>query len=217
MAISNLSSGFRPGVIANSSQRPSSPYTGQMVFQTDTNQMLIWTGTAWVMIADTDQPPGLQLISTTTVSPQSSITVDNVFSSEFENYRIIATNIDLASADSVRLQFRDSGGNIASGHQWGGWFINMTAAAGTGAYGNTGQTSMQIAYSDTGNEVSISIDVYRPNISGQTTITSVSADSGSANFMSGRQTETKTVTGFRIFANGNSNISGTIRVYGYRN
>jgi len=46
MAINSLSTGFRPGV-CTSSTRPTAPYTGQMIFETDTFAMLFWNGTAW--------------------------------------------------------------------------------------------------------------------------------------------------------------------------
>ena len=46
MAINSLSTGFRPGV-CTSSTRPTAPYTGQMIFETDTFAMLFWNGSAW--------------------------------------------------------------------------------------------------------------------------------------------------------------------------
>jgi microcystin-dependent protein len=46
MAINSLSTGFRPGV-CTSGTRPTAPYTGQMIFETDTFAMLFWNGSAW--------------------------------------------------------------------------------------------------------------------------------------------------------------------------
>lgn len=46
MAISNQASGIRAG-ICTSTTRPTSPYTGQLVFETDTFAMKFWTGSAW--------------------------------------------------------------------------------------------------------------------------------------------------------------------------
>ena len=46
MAINSLSTGFRPGV-CTSSTRPTAPYTGQMIFETDTFSLKFWTGSAW--------------------------------------------------------------------------------------------------------------------------------------------------------------------------
>jgi microcystin-dependent protein len=46
MAISNNSTGLRPGV-CTSTTRPSNPYIGQLVFETDTFVLKYWTGSVW--------------------------------------------------------------------------------------------------------------------------------------------------------------------------
>ena len=46
MAISNNSTGVRPG-ICTSTTRPTTPYIGQLIFETDTFAMKFWTGSAW--------------------------------------------------------------------------------------------------------------------------------------------------------------------------
>lgn len=40
-----------PKVVANTASRPSSPYVGQVIYQTDTSQLLIWNGSSWVLSA----------------------------------------------------------------------------------------------------------------------------------------------------------------------
>jgi len=45
------SSLIKPGVIDNTAARPASPYEGQVIFQKDTDQLLVWNGTAWVSVA----------------------------------------------------------------------------------------------------------------------------------------------------------------------
>lgn len=46
MAISNNSSGIRAGV-CTSTTRPTAPYVGQLIFETDTFVLKYWTGSAW--------------------------------------------------------------------------------------------------------------------------------------------------------------------------
>lgn len=41
------SSLIKPGVIDNTAARPASPYEGQVIFQKDTDAVLVWNGTAW--------------------------------------------------------------------------------------------------------------------------------------------------------------------------
>ena len=49
MAISNLSNGLRTGV-CTSTNRPTTPYEGQVIYETDTDNMYVWSGTAWASI-----------------------------------------------------------------------------------------------------------------------------------------------------------------------
>jgi hypothetical protein len=50
MAISNNSTGLRPGV-CTSTTRPTAPYEGQHIYETDTDKVLVWNGSAWLYSA----------------------------------------------------------------------------------------------------------------------------------------------------------------------
>ena len=41
------SAGLKPGV-CTSTTRPSNPFEGQMIYETDTDKVLVWNGTAWI-------------------------------------------------------------------------------------------------------------------------------------------------------------------------
>jgi hypothetical protein len=43
------SSLIKPGVIDDTAARPASPYEGQMVYEKDTDRVLVYSGSAWVM------------------------------------------------------------------------------------------------------------------------------------------------------------------------
>jgi hypothetical protein len=47
VGISNISNGWRPG-ICTSTTRPTAPYEGQMIYETDTNQVLVYDGSYWI-------------------------------------------------------------------------------------------------------------------------------------------------------------------------
>lgn len=69
MGLSNYiptSSIARPGV-CTSTTRPASPYEGQTIYETDTDMLAIWNGSAWRYIAATTPTNGsvLQVASTT--------------------------------------------------------------------------------------------------------------------------------------------------------
>ena len=47
MTISATTQGLRPGV-TTSSNRPASPFEGQMIYETDTDKTLVYSGSAWL-------------------------------------------------------------------------------------------------------------------------------------------------------------------------
>ncbi len=80
MTISATTQGLRPGV-CTSSNRPANPFDGMMIYETDTNLVRIWNGTAWKTLSYSDATSGsvLQVQSTTktdTFSTTSSTYVD---------------------------------------------------------------------------------------------------------------------------------------------
>lgn len=46
MTISNQASGIRPGV-CSSTTRPTAPFTGQIIYETDTGYLRVWDGSNW--------------------------------------------------------------------------------------------------------------------------------------------------------------------------
>lgn len=73
MAISNNSTGLRPGV-CTSTTRPTAPYEGQMIYETDTDMVAIWNGSAWRYISATTPTNGtvLQVVSNTYTTETST-------------------------------------------------------------------------------------------------------------------------------------------------
>lgn len=65
MTISATSQGLKPGV-CTSSNRPANPYDGMMIYETDTNLVCIWNGTAWKTLSYSDYTSGtvLQVVNT---------------------------------------------------------------------------------------------------------------------------------------------------------
>jgi C1q domain len=53
MTISATSQGLKPGVCI-STNRPSNPYDGMVIYETDTDLVRVWNGSAWKSIASTN-------------------------------------------------------------------------------------------------------------------------------------------------------------------
>jgi hypothetical protein len=64
MAISNNSTGLRPGV-CTSTTRPTTPYEGQMIYETDTDMLGVWNGSSWRYFASSATTNGsvLQVVT----------------------------------------------------------------------------------------------------------------------------------------------------------
>ena len=59
------SSQIKPGV-CTSTTRPASPYEGQVVYETDTDKVLVWNGAAWY--PNWNLPWGMQTYTTATTN-----------------------------------------------------------------------------------------------------------------------------------------------------
>jgi hypothetical protein len=73
MTISASARGLKPGV-CTSSNRPATPYDGMMIYETDTNLVRIWNGTAWKTLAYSDYTKGtvLQVVNAFTSTSTST-------------------------------------------------------------------------------------------------------------------------------------------------
>lgn len=79
MTISATSQGLKPGVVL-STNRPANPYDGMMIYETDTNLVRIWNGTAWKTLAYSDYTSGsvIQVASTTKTDTTSATSASYV-------------------------------------------------------------------------------------------------------------------------------------------
>lgn len=206
---------IQPGVIANASERPASPYEGQCIFQKDTDQLLVWNGTAWVIPnAPAQNPTGLELIKTQTIGTGvTSIPVSDAFSSIYDTYRIIIEIQDSNSNAQVTFSLDGiSTSTYYTGGSFGSWGIS-----GQSGYGPAAGTNWQLTANDATSVGSrIILDLTNPNIARR--------KYGNSNGQSGNghatfnlySTSTSTATAFTVAKGGNTMTGGSIAVYGYR-
>lgn len=219
MTISATTQGLRPGVCTSTS-RPSTPFTGQLIFETDTNRLAVWNGTSWVFLADADTPSGLQMVKAeTSFSAASSITVDNVFTSEFRNYSLLV-NFTTSSTGVLNLRLRSGGTSAATNYNYiQGYFLTSSAAAATA----TSQTSFLIGGDTNGSFLSVAnVLVAGPNVAQPTILYSqnprhaTNYTSPQLNLIHGSHTTSSAYDGFEMLTSSGT-ATGTYTVYGYRN
>ena len=215
MAISNNSTGLRPGV-CTSTTRPTAPYEGQMIYETDTDKMLIWIGSAWVIPNQTTQNfDGLELIKTQTVgSAVSSVTVSDAFSSTYENYKITMNSVG-STNHSVAISL----GSSVTGYNQIMFYSDSTV--GTALITNRNNASgLNWVGGCAGNGFSsiVSVDLLGPFSSNYTRVINGSYQDGTAyGIMQGEHRVAASYTSFILTPNSGTITGGTIRVYGYRN
>ena len=239
MAINSLSTGWRPGV-CTSSTRPTAPYEGQTIFETDTDRMYVWNGTAWVIPNTPAQnPDGMALVSPTSVagtgvtasgglvtfSAATTVRLNGVFSSTYTNYRVVFDTSTNVGGGEIRIVYYSGGSALTAGYTSAGLYMGLSGGAqsntniGTGrqgiAYGMAG--FFDVASAAGGG----TLDVFNPFAAGVTTAnfacSSYSTNSGFQTSNGGHiHYAAGSADGFQIYTSGTS-WTGTIRVYGYRN
>jgi hypothetical protein len=188
-----------------------------MVYETDTNRVLVYDSAAWVMIADTDTPAGLELVKTQTVgSAVSSVEVTGAFSSTYDIYKITYTG-GVASADTaIYLQL----GSSTTGYYGSTYGANASGTADNGGMNNS--SNWLYAGVGTSDTATLSAELVGPNLTKYTHLHSVWFDprtSGAYRSTTGVHRVAASYTAFTIatYTGGATLTGGTIRVYGYRN
>ncbi len=211
------SSLIKPGVIDNTAARPASPYEGQVIFQKDTDQLLVWNGTAWVIPNQTTQnPEGLELVATTTFTTTANPFINGCFSSSYQNYRVIL-NITGSNNSNLRLRVRSGTSTPETGAVYSRWGFSVLAGAVTNETSGN-QTELYLGGYYFSDPAPFVFDLFNPNLTVNTLILpySWSSSTGAVFFMPGRVNNSTAYTGIELFGDAGT-LTGSMRVYGYRN
>lgn len=162
---------------------------------------------------------GLVHINTTTFTTQSTVSINNVFTSTYDNYRILmnitAASTGLVITSRMRVASVDNSAAIYDTMAIG--LNNATAFSARDPI----LTSFNIC--STNSPVSVSIDVYNPFLTQNTVFQAFTGpnveQTGVSNRMDLRANIHRTATSFDgvTFAPSSGTISGTIRIYGFKN
>lgn len=209
---------YKPGVCTSAS-RPASPYAGQVIYQTDTNQAFVWNGSAWVLLSTgTANPPGMEYITGTTFTGQTTAFIDNVFNATYENYLITMETTDTSATGSWQFRLRAGGTPAASGNYYYGGFQYYTNANATNANGSNANEIVFSASTSSASTYSI-MQINDPFVA-KTTSMIFDYVSGYSNYsggsVRGQHALATSYDGFQINMNTGGAITGNFRVYGMR-
>ena len=225
MAISSNTTGLRPGV-CTSTTRPTAPYEGQMIYETDTNRVLVWDNAAWVIPNQkTQNPPALEFITKVTATSGTTFTADNLFNSNYTNYLVVCSELTSSGVSGITLQLRQSGSTLGTSGYYAsryGYSIQFNVFT-SGLDSNAGSiTTGAVTSGTTTGPATITFEIFSPNQNNRTTtITGRTTDgrntaNGVINF-GGYYNSTTAVDGFALTNGGNTWSNVSVDVYGYRN
>ena len=154
-SVLGASSVIKPGV-CTSTTRPSVPYTGQLIYETDTASVASWDGSAWVYTHSS----GLVYVTSASFTTSSAVAfASGVFTTTYDNYRVIFEFVPSASC-SLACQVNASGVAVTGANYFGNRY-DVRAGVSVVTNSATSHTIMG-ANGTTPAHNSFSIDVIKP-------------------------------------------------------
>ena len=217
MTISATTQGLRPGV-CTSSNRPATPFEGQMIYETDTDLTYVYGGSAWQQVAGGTAVgnSGLVYVANGSFSAVTEILLDSVFTSTYRNYRFIFDCQSSAGSSTFTWQVRSAGSTIGTTtYKSQILIIENTTMSPSSA---TAQTGVRVGANDTSAYHAMTMDIFCPQVALPTRfISAFNRDTGKANEnVWGANTNSTSYDGMRISV-GSGTMTGSYTLYGYRN
>jgi len=164
---------------------------------------------------------GMVLLNTTSFSAVASQSVNSVFNATYNNYRILVALTSSSASDTVYLRLRASGTDDTSGN-YNRTLVESNSGGVTNRY-DSGATSLDatVTHSPSANGGGFSLDLERPFLTQWSAGLLNSTGRGSTGGWVGRaggftHSVATSYDGLTIFT-GSGTITGTVRVYGYKN
>jgi hypothetical protein len=162
---------------------------------------------------------GLVFITSSTFSAAASVNVNNCFTSAYENYRILCSATGSTTIQNLGMRLRAAGAD-ASGANYAQQYLAAASTTVSGARA-TGQTSIpQVALVQTTDVADISMDIFHPAQAAPTTVISTASREPIAAIsiwsQVGYHSLSTAYDGFSLIPAAGT-ITGTVRVYGYKN
>jgi hypothetical protein len=198
-------------VFSNAAARTAaitSPVEGMLTWLEDVNRYESYNGSAWV------SPFGMTLVGNSTFTAQTQIIFDNIFSSQFDNYKIYAS-VSGSATSGVNWQLRVGGSSLTS-----------TTYSGVVVNGYSSATSSQIAAQSNGDfglvRNSTKRNIFEATLTNPFNTVDTQAYSSVYDSVSNgiaiaafQNTTLASYDGIRIFA-ASGNFTGSIQIYGLR-
>lgn len=177
--------------------------TGEVLTASDTNTYLNNGGLVYIT-------------ATTFAGAATGYTTSNVFTSTYENYRIVISNaFSSAGYENLRFRFTTSGTTSDVNYYYGTTYV--TWAGATGINNLNGGTSYGLAMNitTTVTRSNCVIDIYRPQTTSESAWSVLAQGSDASWAGNGIHDVDASYDGIRFYLP-TGNLNGTARFYGYR-
>jgi hypothetical protein len=163
---------------------------------------------------------GFSLVSSTTITAQSTVQISNVFTATYRNYKIIADFPTVSAGGTLTFQFTSSGTASTVNYQMMG--TGLTSAGTTSNYNSSGGSSaFLLQYNSSYPCHGFTLDLLAPQIAQktvgllQTAYVSSIADPTARTIGLLHEVATS-YDGIKLTASA-GNVTGTLKIYGYQN
>lgn len=171
-----------------------------------------WAAGEVLTAADLNAYAGLIHVRTQTITgTPSSVSVTNVFSSQFVDYRIVLDQMNANGPNTLRFQFT----GVASGYYGSFIFDQHTGTTGAGRVSNG--AFLYLSTLSNASDSSTSFDCYSPFVNTKSRISGTGIGAGYTEWFGGTQFADNSFTGFTISLPTGNLAGGIIKVYGYNN
>jgi hypothetical protein len=203
----------------------SSPVEGMYTHLEDTDSLQFWNGSAWKMAA-LATGAGLVHLRTTTFTGVTSVSLgsnaDPVFSSEFDNYKVVVSARSSTNADknwTIRIRANTTD-ETASVYNFGNFGLNANGST----VSNNAFNSSSLTILNNGHYAAFTcsavFDIINPFGSKTTNIlgnsTGVSSEYSILQTIGGSINNTTSYNGFTLILSSGNFTDGVVSVYGYR-
>ena len=222
MAVNNLNSGvgIQPTIV---------DAKGDLIAATANdavNRLAVGTN-GQVLVADSGETTGLKWnnpgtvgglvhIETQTFTATSAVNFNNVFSSTYDNYRLLINISTASTGNDLRFRMRlATTDNTTSNYNHQGVLFSSTTLTG---FRVTGETSGRFGTVDNAKRSATSIDLFSPNLSQTTNFNShdtLDQATPTLRMISGAHNVASEFDGITILVV-SGNMTGTCSIYGYR-
>jgi hypothetical protein len=196
--------------------------TGEVLTASDTNTYLANSGLVAVTPSAVTNGTIISGTASATVNAtQSSVVLKDVFSSTFDSYRVVISNLTMSStATGTVLYFKMHDGTNPASTNYNFGYARIDMAAATVAATAAGLQTSGVAIGwGTGDKFGTTFDVVNPNMATHTLFPQLSGMNVSTGYMyigAGMHQTSTAYTSLQLAPSTGTITGGTITVYGYR-